>query len=182
MGLSSDAICVNQKVRLAPPRTAYSMTPTQINGAAAIMPCAVRINMGGNMNANDNQPDWDAIAEKFDLFLPQLAPVGEALLEALAARPGDKILDIASGTGEPALTLARRQPHVDIIGIDAAAGMVRAAQNKVKAEGLGNITFHTMPAEHLAFDRILCRFGVMLFETRCEAAAKCIAYCNAAAN
>lgn len=121
------------------------------------------------MSANDNQPDWDAIAEKFDLFLPQLAPVGEALLAALAARPGDAILDVASGTGEPALTLARRQPQVSITGVDAAAGMVRAAQNKVRAEGLANIVFHAMPAERLAFadasfDKVLCRFGVMLFE------------------
>ena len=35
------------------------------------------------MSASDNQPDWDKIAEKFDIFLPQIAPVGEALLEAL---------------------------------------------------------------------------------------------------
>lgn len=121
------------------------------------------------MSASDNQPDWDAIAEKFDLFLPQLAPVGEALIEALGARGGDKILDVASGTGEPALTLARRQTQVEIVGVDAAAGMVRAAQNKVKAEGLRNIAFHTMPAERLSFadasfDKVLCRFGVMLFE------------------
>ena len=77
------------------------------------------------MTAKNNQPDWDKIAEKFDIFLPQIAPVGEALLEALDARPGDKVLDIASGTGEPALTLARRQPHVQITGIDAADGMAQ---------------------------------------------------------
>lgn len=121
------------------------------------------------MSANANQPDWDAIAEKFDIFLPQIAPVGEALLEALEARPGDHILDLASGTGEPALTLARRQPHVQITGVDAAAGMVRVAQKKVAAERLHNINFSAMPAERLSFednrfDKVLCRFGVMLFE------------------
>jgi ubiquinone/menaquinone biosynthesis C-methylase UbiE len=121
------------------------------------------------MSAKDNQPDWDKIAEKFDIFLPQIAPVGEALLEALDARPGDKVLDIASGTGEPALTLARRQPHVRITGIDAADGMVRVAQKKVALEGLSNIAFTTMPVERLAygddaFDKLLCRFGVMLFQ------------------
>ena len=46
------------------------------------------------MSAKNNQPDWDKIAEKFDIFLPQIAPVGEALLEALDARPGDKVLDL----------------------------------------------------------------------------------------
>jgi len=121
------------------------------------------------MSAKDNQPDWDKIAEKFDIFLPQIAPVGEALLEALDAHPGDKVLDLASGTGEPALTLARRQPHVHITGIDAADGMVRVAQKKVAVERLSNIAFTAMPAERLtyadgAFDKVLCRFGVMLFQ------------------
>ena len=54
------------------------------------------------MNTADNQPDWHRIAEKFDVWLPHLAPVGEAVLEALQARPGERILDLASGTGEPA--------------------------------------------------------------------------------
>ena len=121
------------------------------------------------MAGQNNQPNWDEIAEKFDLWLPQIAPVGEALIEALAAAPGDKILDLASGTGEPALTLAKRSPHTEIIGIDAAPAMVAVAQKKATAEQLKNIRFHTMAAENLdfgdeSFDRILCRFGVMLFE------------------
>lgn len=121
------------------------------------------------MSNKNNQPDWDRIAEKFDFLLPQIAPVGEALLEVLAVAPGDRVLDLASGTGEPALTLARRQPHAVITGIDAAVGMVRAAREKASAERLGNISFETMPAERLSFadqtfDKALCRFGVMLFE------------------
>ena len=121
------------------------------------------------MSAQDNQPNWDKIAEKFDIWLPQLAPVGEAMLQALGAQNGDYILDVASGTGEPALTLARRTPNATILGIDSAAGMANVAQNKVIKEGLNNISFQTMPAENMAFvdetfDRLLCRFGVMLFD------------------
>lgn len=122
------------------------------------------------MSAKDNQPDWDKIAEKFDIWLPQLAAVGEALLEALDAQPGDHIIDLGSGTGEPALTLARRMNgHIQITGIDAAEGMVKVAQKKVTNEHLPGINFTTMPAEHMefddnSFDRALCRFGVMLFE------------------
>ncbi len=121
------------------------------------------------MSNSDNQPDWAAIAEKFDLWLPQIAPVGEALLEGLAARPGDRIIDLGSGTGEPALTLARRmQGQVDITGVDAAGPMVDVAQRKVKDEGLAGIRFMHMPAEQLdfadnSFDRAMSRFGVMLF-------------------
>ena len=122
------------------------------------------------MSAKDNQPDWNKIAEKFDIWLPQLAPVGEALLEALDAQPGDHIIDMGSGTGEPALTLARRlNGHIQITGIDAAEGMVKVAQNKVANERLPGINFSTMPAKKINFnnnhfDRALCRFGVMLFE------------------
>lgn len=115
-----------------------------------------------------NQPDWNALAEKFDLWLPHIAPVGEALLEALPVAPGEQILDVASGTGEPALTLARRNPHANITGIDAAPAMARVAQNKAQSERLGNINFSAMPAEKMdfadnSFDKLLCRFGVMLF-------------------
>ncbi len=122
------------------------------------------------MSIAGNQPDWDKIAEKFDLWLPHIAPVGEALLSALHARSGDQILDLASGTGEPALSLARRHGGaVTVTGIDAAAGMVKVAQAKVERERIANIAFHCMPAERLtftddSFDRVLCRFGVMLFE------------------
>jgi len=122
------------------------------------------------MGANNNQPDWHAIAEKFDIWLPQIEPVGEALLDVLQAKQGDHILDIASGTGEPALTLAQRmQDDINVIGVDAAEGMIGVAQQKVSDLGLNNIRFQTMPAENLdftdeSFDKVLCRFGVMLFE------------------
>jgi len=122
------------------------------------------------MSKIDNQPDWDKIAEKFDIWLPQLAPVGDALLRKLEAKNGDRIIDLGSGTGEPALSLARKMGgQVTITGIDAAAGMVKVAQNKVQDEKLQGIEFKTMPAEHIDFadnhfDRALCRFGVMLFE------------------
>lgn len=104
------------------------------------------------MGSEDNQPDWGKIAEKFDIWLPQLAPVGTAVLEKLAATPGDRILDMGSGTGEPALTLARSMGgNVDITGINAAEGMVKVAQSKVDSEGLSGIRFQTMPAEQMRF-------------------------------
>ncbi|HFE37313.1 MAG TPA: methyltransferase domain-containing protein [Gammaproteobacteria bacterium] len=117
-----------------------------------------------------NQPDWHDIAEKFDMWLPFIQPVGDQLLVALAAQAGDKILDVASGTGEPALTLARQMGEsVTIHGVDAAEGMVKVAQGKADKEALNNISFAVMSAEKLRyednyFDKVLCRFGVMLFD------------------
>jgi ubiquinone/menaquinone biosynthesis C-methylase UbiE len=121
------------------------------------------------MGEKDSQINWDLVAEKFDMWLPQLKPVGDALLDALNIQKGDRVIDIASGTGEPAITLSKRMNgSVKIIGIDAADGMVRAAQRKVIKESLMNISFQCMPAERLIFDnesfnRAVCRFGVMLF-------------------
>ncbi len=121
------------------------------------------------MIKQDNQPDWNALAEKFDLLTPHIAPVGQALLAALDAQPGDLILDVASGTGEPALTLAKQQPRASIIGTDTAAGMVQVAAKKAHELGLNNLQFQAMAAETLSFadnhfDRLSCRFGVMLFD------------------
>ena len=119
--------------------------------------------------STSNQPDWHKIAEKFDLWLTHIQPVGDEMLNAFQPKSGDKILDVASGTGEPALTLARRREDVSIIGVDAAEGMINVAQSKVNNEALENISFSVMPAEKLSLDdnsvdHVICRFGVMLFD------------------
>ncbi|MDH5545746.1 MAG: class I SAM-dependent methyltransferase [Gammaproteobacteria bacterium] len=122
------------------------------------------------MTAGGNLPDWGQIAEKFDLWLPHLEPVGHTMLNALAVGAGNKVLDVATGTGEPALMLARRtRGNADIVGVDASEGMIAAARAKVEKENLSNVQFDVMPAEKLSFDnhsfhRIMCRFGVMLFD------------------
>lgn len=122
------------------------------------------------MSASHNfQPDWHTIAEKFDIWLPFIEPSGSAMIDAIAAKSGDKVLDIASGTGEPALTLARQNSNIEITGTDAAEGMVEVANAKAQKLGLNNMHFQQMPGDQLAFpdahfDHVLCRFGLMFFE------------------
>ena len=121
------------------------------------------------MNQQEQQPDWDRLAEKFDYWLPHFAPVSETLITALRAQPGDSILDIACGTGEPSLSLAQTmQGKITITATDAAQGMVSAAQRKAERANLHCIHFENMQAESLAFannafDAVISRFGVMLF-------------------
>lgn len=97
--------------------------------------------------------------------------MNEALLEHLPVYPKDWILDIACGTGEPGLSLARRHvPKATVVGVDSAQGMVSVARSKAKSEGLDNIKFLVMKAEKLdfpdnSFDGVLSRFGLMLLES-----------------
>jgi SAM-dependent methyltransferase len=115
-------------------------------------------------------PDWNALAESFDRWVPHIQPVGDHLIHLLELRAGLRVLDVACGTGEPSLSIARRfGPSVDVTGVDSAEAMVARAQAKASAESLTSATYRVMPAERLdlsdaAFDRVVCRFGVMLFD------------------
>lgn len=115
-------------------------------------------------------PDYEQIAARFDKWMPYLSPVSEALFERLPVYPQNRILDIACGTGEPGLSLARRYvSKATVVGVDAAVGMVAVARSKAKNESLNNIEFSAMNAEKLdfsdcSFDGVLSRFGLMLLE------------------
>lgn len=114
-------------------------------------------------------PDWNKVAEKFDLWLPHLAPATDALLRALDVAPHHRVLDIACGTGEPVFSVIRALGNSDqIVACDGAWGMVAATAAKAARHGIDLACVH-MRAEDLAFDnesfdRVVCRFGVMLFD------------------
>lgn len=119
--------------------------------------------------AEVNLPDFDRAAADFDRFLPLIHPVGLALLDHLPQpAAGALVLDVACGSGEPGLTLARRAPEIHLLGVDSAAGMIAAARAKATREGLENARFEVMPFETLAIaddsaDILISRFGFMMF-------------------
>jgi len=110
------------------------------------------------------------MSKKFDRWLPYIQPVTEALIASADLSEGQEILDVAAGTGEPSLTIARRfGSKVQITAVDGAEAMVAAAEEKRRRERLSGVSFLQMKAEALAFpsdrfDRIISRFGVMLFD------------------
>lgn len=113
--------------------------------------------------------DWEKRATEYSGWLPLLVPYGARLLELCAAEPGQRVLDLACGTGEPGLTLALAQPQVQVVGIDSAHAMAHAAVSAGEAEGLTNISFAIAEGERLpfadnTFDRVMCRFGLMAFD------------------
>ncbi|WP_431857819.1 class I SAM-dependent methyltransferase [Azospirillum sp.] len=95
----------------------------------------------------------------------------DAAVAGLAPRPGEGILDVATGTGITARACARRGAHVT--GIDIAAGLLDAA--RALSEGLA-IDYRLGDAEALpcadgSFDAVVSTFGVM-FAAKPEAAAR----------
>jgi ubiquinone/menaquinone biosynthesis C-methylase UbiE len=118
---------------------------------------------------NPFRPDFQKHAASFDTQLPLIAAVADALLASLSnLSPGSRVLDIACGTGEPGLTLARTRPDILITGIDAAENMIQIAREKSAREGLTNADFCVMQSEHLtfqdeSFDAIVSRFGLGMF-------------------
>jgi len=113
--------------------------------------------------------DFDKLAAAFDQFLPVLAPVTGGLADRLPAlAEGTSVLDIASGTGEPSLTLARRHPGIRVLGIDAAAPMVDIARRKAAAMDLADVDYQVMSSDALALpdagvDVVVSRFGALSF-------------------
>ncbi|MFZ5861565.1 MAG: class I SAM-dependent methyltransferase [Nitrospirota bacterium] len=114
--------------------------------------------------------DWNALAATFDRWVPHLQPLGDHLINLLEMEAGLRVLDVACGTGEPSLSIARRfGPSVTVTGVDNAEAMIARARAKAASEALPSATYRVMPAERLdvpdaAFDRVVCRFGLMLFD------------------
>ncbi len=102
-------------------------------------------------------------------FVMQTRAATELVVKRAEVSAGMKVLDLACGTGEPALSLARAVGSQGrIIATDLVPEMLEYARQNAQAQGLQNIEFRTADAEALPFsngefDRVTCRFGIMFF-------------------
>jgi len=114
---------------------------------------------------------WAAAAKGWrrrdDLLRKGAAPVTERMLELSAIVAGFKLLDIASGTGEPAISAAQIVGESGkVVGIDLVDEMLAIAREKSAKAHLDNIEFHCIDAETLdfaadSFDAVTIRWGLM---------------------
>jgi SAM-dependent methyltransferase len=100
------------------------------------------------------------------------ATVTERLLELAGVAPGQHVLDVGSGTGQPALPAARAvAPTGLVVGVDLSPAMVAAA--RAAADGAGNVDFVVGDVETAAlpqryFDVALSRWGLTFAADRVE--------------
>lgn len=116
--------------------------------------------------------------EKWDrVIMDQLGSVGAAMIKRLEIAEDQQHLDIAAGTGEPGLSIARRAPKGRVVLTDLVPEMLDVAGRRADAQGITNIETKTCSADDLpfgdaTFDSVTVRFGYMFFPDAAAATAE----------
>jgi ubiquinone/menaquinone biosynthesis C-methylase UbiE len=105
---------------------------------------------------------WD------DLTMNFLKPMGDEIIHLIKPKGVDMVLDVASGTGEPGLTIATKLRGGIVIATDLAEGMLEVARENAVRRGIKNFDIvaadvSELPFPDNSFDSISCRFGFMFF-------------------
>jgi SAM-dependent methyltransferase len=119
----------------------------------------------------EQRRNWGTVAAGWDkwwgTFERAAQPVSDRLVALADLQPGQNVLDIATGIGEPAVSAARAVgSRGRVVAIDLAPEMLAMARARASSLGLGNLEFHQTDAESLGFaartfDAALCRWGLM---------------------
>ena len=123
---------------------------------------------------------WNTAAGAWKKWAPLIdkaaGAVSERLVELARIGPGQRVLDVAAGYGEPALAAAKRVgPEGEVVATDIAAEMLAFGRERAAAAGLQNVRFIETDAASLdfpagSFDAALSRWGI-IFEPEPEATA-----------
>lgn len=105
---------------------------------------------------------WDELTMDF------LRPMGDEIIRRIRPSGRERILDIASGTGEPGLTIAAMIPEGQVEITDLSEDMLKIAGEHAAKRGIRNIETIAcdvceLPFEDNRFDALSCRFGFMFF-------------------
>jgi ubiquinone/menaquinone biosynthesis C-methylase UbiE len=121
---------------------------------------------------SEQRESWDSVAQGWRkwwrVFEASAQPLNERIVELAGVRPGMRVLDVATGVGEPALTAARRVGQGGhVLATDLAPQMLAVARERCRAEHLSNMGFLERDAQNLSleaesFDAALSRWGLML--------------------
>lgn len=111
-----------------------------------------------------NAANWDSMHER---LWRETAPVTDWLCREAKLAPGMRVLDLACGSGHPALDAARLVlPAGSVVATDLVPEMAEATRRRAAEAGLSNLEARVMDLEAIdfadaSFDAATCRFGVM---------------------
>lgn len=124
--------------------------------------------MDARLQRRVQRQGWDLAAPAYErLWRAQLSSAQHELLLQAALQPGERVLDVACGTGLVSFAAARAVGPVGaVVGVDLSGQMIEAARQRGEGMALANARFKRMDAEQLAlddagFDVVLCALGLM---------------------
>ncbi len=119
----------------------------------------------------EQRAHWDRVARSWAKWWPLIEtgarPVSQRLLDLARVAPGDRVLDLACGIGEPALSAARRVgAEGSVTAVDLAPTMLEIARARAREAGVEDMTLLEMDAAapdfpEASFDAVLSRWGLM---------------------
>ena len=121
---------------------------------------------------------WNESALAYVDLMRALEPFRIEALAELEAKPGERVLDLGTGPGEPAMTIsAAVGAGGQVVGVDLSERMVELAGAVGRARGLSNVDFQVMDCSRLTFpagmfDAAICCFGFQIFTNPEKAAAE----------
>jgi enediyne biosynthesis protein CalE5 len=116
---------------------------------------------------------WSNVAagwrRRWPVFERGAQALSNRMMDLAHVAPGQRVLDVATGIGEPAMTAARRiGPTGTVTAIDQAPQMLAVARERLQTSGVENVEFIEGDAEVVAlsadfFNAVVCRWGLMFF-------------------
>lgn len=124
-------------------------------------------------NISENQKaSWNKFSTGWKKWesklLEHMQPAADGIINLLQPKGSELILDIAAGTGEPALSLAKMVPDGKVIITDLSNDMLNIARENAIKKGITNVEFiacdvSELPFSDNTFDAVSCRMGFMFF-------------------
>src|SRR5215469_4283300 len=116
---------------------------------------------------------WSNVAQgwrrRWAAFEQGAQPLSDRMMNLAHVAPGQRVLDVATGIGEPAMTAARQVgPSGSVVAIDQAPQMLAVARERMQAAGIQTVEFIEGDAEAVtlpldSFDAVVCRWGLAFF-------------------
>jgi ubiquinone/menaquinone biosynthesis C-methylase UbiE len=146
-------------------------------------------NIGQSSNSDEFKAQqrqiWDNAAAGWQAWWETIErgaqKVNDKIVELAEIKSGDRVLDIATGIGEPAVTAAKKvMPSGKVVATDISPQMLAIAKTRAKSLGLdGIMEFRESDGEKLdfpeptaKFDAVLSRWGLMFFPNLSAALVK----------